>query len=97
MIIIIINTIYYRTHSKKHWQHYSYHVIKSGHGMGVTHYSSWLAMAKNVSVPAGSVSFTVGESFESYNSLMEKIQCYEAERFVQLIHRDSRTLEMAKK
>ena len=28
---------------------------------------------------------------------MEKIQCYEAERFVQLIHRDSRTLEMAKK
>ena len=43
------------------------------------------------------VSFNVGDSFPSYANLKDKIKQYEVERFVQLTHRDSRTLEMAKK
>ena len=43
------------------------------------------------------IAFKVGDSFTSYKSLHEKIKQYEAERCVQFTHRDSRTLEMAKK
>lgn len=43
------------------------------------------------------VSFAVGDCFSSYTSLSENIKQYEVEKCVQLTHRDSRTLEMAKK
>ena len=43
------------------------------------------------------VSFAVNDKFSSYTSLEEKIKQYEKERYVQFAHRDSRTLEMAKK
>ncbi len=55
-----------------------------------------MASSGNVSqrVP---VSFAVNDKFSSYTSLEEKIKQYEKERYVQFAHRDSRTLEMAKK
>ena len=51
---------------------------------------------ERVDVPS-LVKFNVGESFTSYKCLQEKIKQYEAERCVQFTHRDSRTLETAKK
>ena len=41
--------------------------------------------------------FVVGNSFTSYKQLEEKIELYEKTNFVQLGHRDSRTLEAARK
>ena len=41
--------------------------------------------------------FVVGESFTSYKQLEEKVKIYEKSNFVQLGHRDSRTLEAARK
>lgn len=41
--------------------------------------------------------FVVGESFTSYEQLEEKVKIYERSNFVQLGHRDSRTLEAARK
>ena len=41
--------------------------------------------------------FVVGELFISYRQLEEKVKIYEKSKFVQLGHRDSRTLETAKK
>ncbi len=46
---------------------------------------------------ASTVGFVVGESFSSYTELEEKIKSYQKEKFVQLTHRDSRTLENARK
>ena len=43
------------------------------------------------------IAFKVGHGFASYKSLHEKIKQYEDKRCVQFTHRDSRTLEMAKK
>ena len=43
------------------------------------------------------VFFSVGDIFSSYTSLKERIKQYEVERSVQFTHRDSRTLEIAKK
>ena len=37
------------------------------------------------------------ESFTSYKQLEEKVKIYERSKFVQLGHRDSRTLEAARK
>ena len=51
---------------------------------------------ERVDVPS-LVKFNVGESFTSYKCLQEKIKQYEAEKCVQFTHRDSRTLETAKK
>ena len=42
-------------------------------------------------------SFHVGESFSSYTALESKIKSYEKSRSVQLTHRDSRTLDGARK
>ena len=41
--------------------------------------------------------FVVGESFTTYKQLEEKVKIYERSNFVQLGHRDSRTLEAARK
>lgn len=47
--------------------------------------------------PANGCSFVVGECFSSYKQLDDKVKAYEKSRSVQLGHRDSRTLEAAKK
>ena len=39
--------------------------------------------------------FAGGETFASYTELEKKIKKYEVNKFVQLVHRDSRTLEAA--
>ena len=39
--------------------------------------------------------FVGGETFASYTELENKIKTYEMNKFVQLVHRDSRTLETA--
>ena len=41
--------------------------------------------------------FAVGESFSSYEELQQKITNYQKEKYVQLTHRDSRTIEAARK
>jgi len=41
--------------------------------------------------------FVVGECFDSYEELDERVKAYQKENFVQLTHRDSRTLEAARK
>ena len=41
--------------------------------------------------------FAVGESFSSYEELQQKLTNYQKEKYVQLTHRDSRTLEAARK
>ena len=41
--------------------------------------------------------FTVGESFSSYVELERKVKSYQSAKFIQLTHRDSRTLAMAKR
>ena len=46
---------------------------------------------------ANCVSFEVGESFSSYDDLEKKIEAYEKSTSIQLTHRDSRTIEAAKK
>jgi len=43
------------------------------------------------------ISFTVGETFSSFKDLEEKLKLYQNDRYVQLTHRDARTLEMARK
>lgn len=46
---------------------------------------------------SGASVFTVGDCFSSYKELEERIQQYEDDKYVQLGHKDSRTLEGAKK
>ena len=41
------------------------------------------------------MSFVVGETFASYTELENKIKTYKVNKFVQLVHRDSTTLETA--
>ena len=43
------------------------------------------------------VVFEIGECFSSYSDLESKVKSYEKSRSVQLTHRDSRTLEAARK
>ena len=43
------------------------------------------------------VSFSVGDSFESFDALQTKIKAYEQAHCVQFWRRDSRTIEAAKK
>ena len=40
--------------------------------------------------------FVVGETFLSYADLEKKVKAYEEKNFVQLVNRDSRTLDSAK-
>ena len=40
---------------------------------------------------------SVGSTFSSFEELEAKIKAYQSEKFVQLVKRDTRTLEMAKK
>ena len=42
-------------------------------------------------------SFVVGECFSSYEELDRRVKEYQKEKFVQLTHRDSRTLQTARK
>ena len=54
-------------------------------------FSNYVASGRcSMAVP---VEFVVGESFSSYTQLQEKIESYQKEKFIQLTHRDSRTLE----
>ena len=46
-------------------------------------------------IPA--VSFSVGDSFESFDALQTKIKAYEQAHYVQFWRRDSHTIEAAKK
>ena len=39
------------------------------------------------------MSFVVGETFASYTELEKKLKTYKVNKFVQLVQRDSRTLE----
>ena len=41
--------------------------------------------------------FAVSECFSSYEELAKKVDAYQKEKYVQLTHRDSRTLEAASK
>ena len=41
--------------------------------------------------------FVVGEKFGSYEDLQKKVDVYQKEKYVQLTHRDSRTLDAASK
>ena len=41
--------------------------------------------------------FAVSECFSSYEELAKKVDTYQKEKYVQLTHRDSRTLEAASK
>ena len=41
------------------------------------------------------MSFVVGETFAFYTELEKKIRTYEVNKFVQIVHKDSRTLEAA--
>ena len=41
--------------------------------------------------------FVVGEKFGSYEDLQKKVDVYQKEKYVQLTHRDSRTLDDASK
>ena len=44
-----------------------------------------------------SVSFSVGEAFDSYEALEKKLNEYKKAKFVEFWKRDSRTIEVAKK
>ena len=46
---------------------------------------------------AAVVQLTVGSTFSSFESLEAEIKAYQSKKFVQLVKRDTRTLEMARK
>ena len=43
------------------------------------------------------MSFSVGDTFSSYNELLGRVESFEETTYSQLVHRDSRTLEAAAK
>ena len=43
------------------------------------------------------VQLAVGSTFSSFEKLEAEVKAYQSERFVQLVKRDTRTLEMARK
>ena len=43
------------------------------------------------------MSFSVGDTFSSYNKLLGRVKSFEETTYSQLVHRDSRTLEAAAK
>ena len=43
------------------------------------------------------MSFSVGDTFSSYNELLERVTAFEETTYSQLVHRDSRKLEAAAK
>lgn len=45
----------------------------------------------------GEVSLIIGKKFSSYKELDDQIKAYEIARSIQLCHRDSRTIEAARK
>ena len=49
----------------------------------------------SVMVTCEGMSFVVGETFASYTELEKIIKTYEVNKFVQVVHRDSRTLDTA--
>ena len=49
----------------------------------------------SVMVTCEGMSFVGGETFASYTELEKKIKTYKVSKFLQLVHRDSRTLEAA--
>ena len=51
--------------------------------------------AHSVMVACEGTSFVGGETFASYTDLENKIKTYEVNKFVQLVYRDSRTLDTA--
>ena len=66
------------------------------------YYMAQAAIAGDVNVEVQqtsihAVSFSVGNSFESFDALQTKIKAYEQVHHVQFWRRDSRTIEAAKK
>ena len=55
------------------------------------------AGASDLEFQSKDVSFSVGDSFESFDALQVKIKAYERVHFVQFWRRDSCTIEAAKK
>ena len=50
-----------------------------------------------ISQASEDVSFSVGDSFESFDALQTKIKAHEQAHFVKFWKRDARTIEAAKK